>query len=354
MLEEAQRKLDDLDLAMAVQWGLVLPIAAGANEPTRCLPLEEGKSEYLKHVSRPRSMKGATQNTRKRYGAVFGKAIPYFEQLGIHTWNEVDQSVLEGYATFLQKQGYAHATQGLEITTLKQALNFLVDRGLVTSVERFNIEIDKVTETTTYCYKVAEVEAMVEHCQLSAELHWLQDVIIALSSTGMRIGELAQLRWSSVDLVKNTITVVDETRSSVMATANARSTKSGKSRVIPIQSDFGAVLERLSQKSKGGTVFRAARGGQLRPRNVLHEFVTKVIEPMAKQFPSDDGEQGFESGRLHSFRHYFCSSCARCNIPEVTVQAWLGHSSSKITRRYFHLDSHEAQTQMSKLTVRSA
>lgn len=43
---------------------------------------------------------------------------------------------------------------------------------------------------------------MVDLCRSSTRLHWLADVIVALAATGMRIGELAALRWSDVDLYR--------------------------------------------------------------------------------------------------------------------------------------------------------
>ena len=48
----------------------------------------------------------------------------------------------------------------------------------------------------------------------------------------------------------------------------------------------------------------------LKPDTVRRVLVREVIEPLTKKFPTPDGEQGFEHGRLHSFRHFFCSTCA--------------------------------------------
>jgi integrase len=55
------------------------------------------------------------------------------------------------------------------------------------------------------------------------------------------------------------------------------------------------------------------------------------------------------SGRLHSFRHYFCSRYANSGVPEQVVMAWLGHADSKMVRHYYHLHDDEAQRQMKRL-----
>ena len=56
-------------------------------------------------------------------------------------------------------------------------------------------------------------------------------------------------------------------------------------------------------------------------------------------------------GRLHSFRHYFCSLAAQAGTAEHTVMSWLGHSSSKMVRHYFHLHDDESRRQMKRIDV---
>src|SRR5579871_599206 len=50
----------------------------------------------------------------------------------------------------------------------------------------------------TYCYAVTEVNAMIDHCRQRQELEWMGDVILFLTCTGLRIGELASLRPSDI------------------------------------------------------------------------------------------------------------------------------------------------------------
>ena len=40
---------------------------------------------------------------------------------------------------------------------------------------------------------------MVEFCENRRDLVWMKNVIIALSRTGLRISELAGLRWTDID-----------------------------------------------------------------------------------------------------------------------------------------------------------
>ena len=79
------------------------------------MPLKEGRDEYLAFVARPRALKGGSKSTQKRYRGIFNKAVPFFEKRGVRTWNEVTESELQEYGSFLDKKGYAHATQVIEV-----------------------------------------------------------------------------------------------------------------------------------------------------------------------------------------------------------------------------------------------
>jgi len=125
--------------------------------------------------------------------------------------------------------------------------------------------------------------------------------------------------------------------------------KSGASRLIPIHPQLRAILDELYVPNLGGLVFRAQRWGPLHPRNVLEAFINEVIEPLKERFLSIDEDCGFATGRLHSLRHFFCSVCANEGVPERVLMTWLGHSSTVMLKRYYHLNNDEAQMQMSKL-----
>ena len=118
---------------------------------------------------------------------------------------------------------------------------------------------------------------------------------------------------------------------------------------VPIHPELRVDLERLSQTGQSGFVFRALRGGPLHPRNVLQEFIDNVIEPLKNRDICEDGEAGFGAGRLHGLRHFFCSLCANQGVPERVLMNWLGHTSSAMVKRYYHLYNDEAQLQMRKL-----
>jgi len=343
----ALESLKKLDLLCAIKQGKALP--QEATVPAKTLTLAEGYALYKDHVARPKIVGGAKPTTSKRYRAVFDKFVEFATSEGLQFWNEVTRKVLEAYAAHLDDEGYAYATEYLELTTLKQAMKWFVESDLLPAQCLIKLPVSKPHGTTTYCYRVEEFVAMVELCKANPELAWLHDVIVGLGCTGLRISELAALRWSDIDFENNVIRIADESALAHKTTKErVRRTKTGRSRSFPIFSDLRTVLEKMRRNSDG-MIFHGPRGGALKPDTVRRILIRDVLTPLAKRFPKPADEPlGFVDGRLHSCRHYFCSVCAR-SVTEQVAMSWLGHSSSKMLRHYFHLHSSEAQHQMKKL-----
>ena len=345
---EALEALKQLDLVRAVEMGLA-ERSLLAPPPPQQLTLPEGSRLYLDHVNRPRVVGGARPTSAKRYRAVLDKFEAFAQAEGVGSWNQVSRRTLEAYAAHLDDEGYAYATEYLELTTLKQLLRWLVDEGHLPAECAVRLPLAKPHGTTTYCWRTEEVRAMVQHSRQHPHLAWLGGVLIALACTGLRISELASLRRADIDLMKNVITLTDETtRGRRRKPQKARQTKSGRDRSFPIHAELRPVLEGLAS-APDGLLFHGPRGGRLKPDTVRQVLVRDVLSPLGEQFPTAPDQVGFAQGRLHSFRHYFSSTCANRGVPEQVVMEWLGHRDSAMVRRYYHLHDDEAQRQMRRL-----
>jgi hypothetical protein len=127
--QHALTELQRLDLVQAVAHGLADRHLLDGDRARPPLSLEEGRRLYEAHVRRPRVTGGAKPATPKRYRAVFDKFVPFARGEGITTWNGVSAALLQGYAAWLDDEGYAYRTEYLELTCLKQAIRWLVENG---------------------------------------------------------------------------------------------------------------------------------------------------------------------------------------------------------------------------------
>jgi integrase len=152
----------------------------------------------------------------------------------------------------------------------------------------------------------------------------LSTLVPLLLLTGMRSGEGLSLRWGQVDLIDRTVRV------------GRAKTANGTGRVIPINSDLGAVL--ASHRAWFIEHFREPEPGD-------HLF------PWGKPVPSDPtrhatditwgwDELRKDTGvrcRLHDLRHTFATRLAENGASESTMLALMGHMSRAMLERYSHI-----------------
>jgi integrase len=286
-----------------------------------------------------------------RHSADFDKFIAFLKARGITCWNSVKASHLDDYTAWLDGEAYAYATEFFELTTIKQAIKDLIKLGKLPPDCQVELPLAKPTGTDTYCYREEQVVAMLRHCAANPDLHWMHDIIATLAFTGMRISELAGLRRTDVDLDSRTIALTDERYRRRAAKGQARTIKNKRSRSFPIHPNLHPVLAGLVRKCSSSVLFNGPKGGPLRPDHVRICLKRDVQAPLESQYPSAEEEIGFKNGRLHSFRHFFCSMCANSGVSEPAVMDWLGHRSSAMIRHYYHLHNEEAQRQMSKVSA---
>lgn len=346
--QEALVQLRRLDLVKATEFGLADPSVLQTNQ-TPLLTLEEGQQRYLAFVSRPAVQGGGSASTIKRYRAVLDKFVPFAKEQGISFWQQVGKDLLRRYGTWLEANDYHDKTQYIELTVLKQVVKWMVAEKLLPAASLISLKLNKPAGTNTYCYSHAEVQAIVQHCRDEPSLHWLADTVIALATTGLRIGELASLHWSDVDLGRQVLRLTDTSRKKRKSKRHqARTTKSHQDRTLPIHDNLQPILAKLRRRSDN-LVFHGPLGGRLKPDTVRNILKRDVLPALAEKFPAQGDDPGIAAGRLHSFRHYFCSMSANHDVPEQLLMSWLGHRDSEMIRHYYHLRQDEARRQMARI-----
>lgn len=253
------------------------------------------------------------------------KFLKFANSTSIEYWSQVNASILQQYAGHLEQLKKSYNTQYLELTTLKQIIKWMIAEGHLAENCRIQLKLPRDKASTTYCWRVEEFQALVEQCRSTSTLGWLGQICVTLSLTGMRISELAQLRWSDLDFGKGVVTLVDESRRNMQREDRARRTlKNKRGRSFPMNEQLIPILHSI-QRHRDGFVFHGPLSGRLKPDTVRNILVKQVLHPLKSRFPTATGEGGFEHGRLHSFRHFYCSQCANSGVAERIVMDWLGH-----------------------------
>jgi integrase len=346
--DEALRKLEKLDTHMAFR-DKQLPNLL--DQPKyREVSIAEGWDVYLKYVSRPEVMGGAGLKTQQRYRAVRDKHQQFCSARGIRTWNEITRKVAEAYGAHLAELKKSDATIYLEVTTLKQVVQFLIDEdGSLPPTHRIRLSLRRSRESHTFCPLPEQVRMILNHCANTPGLAWLGKIIKALAITGMRIGELSQLRWADVDIGASVITVTDNRHSDLhRQVGDVRTTKGRRGRRIPMHAELLALLKDLP-RNPDGRVFHGPRGGKLKPDTVLLALKRDVIAQLAQKVPTPKNQVGFADCRVHSFRHFFVSQAFLGGASEGEIRQWVGHTDSRIIERYRHLSDQDSKRKMDRI-----
>jgi integrase len=163
----------------------------------------------------------------------------------------------------------------------------------------------------------AEFEKILE----KVKTYLLKDVYTTLFYTGMRAGELVNLKWSDINLESKTITV----RNTIEF-----STKGKKDRIIPINEKLLRVLQNRFPKvislNKPQFVFERIPGIKL-----TIDYLSKHFKKAVRASKMKDNIH------LHSLRHSFASNLAQKGVSLYVIRELLGHEDIKTTQIYSHL-----------------
>lgn len=142
--------------------------------------------------------------------------------------------------------------------------------------------------------------------------------------TGMRFGEIRDLRWEHVDLVKREITV------------KRAKTDAGR-RTIPMNQDLYATFDMHA-------AWYLSQFGERRPEWYVFPFSNRM-KPIDPTRPAVTIKKAWESVRteakvscrFHDLRHTAVTRMAEAGVPEQTMKDLVGHISEAMLRRYTHI-----------------
>ncbi len=168
----------------------------------------------------------------------------------------------------------------------------------------------------------------------------LRTWLAVLAFSGMRVGELRQLRREDVDFAAYWIRIQSRP---------GAETKTRTSRKIPIHPRLRAELAR-HPRSAGAWFFTAGRsakhpagGNWINPKRVNDQF-QRLLRSL--NLPT-----GRSSGFvIHSLRHFFETHLVNAGIHQRVIDTWLGHTADKsMASVYYRLGDEESQQMMLKV-----
>lgn len=137
------------------------------------------------------------------------------------------------------------------------------------------------------------------------------DIVVILLYTGMRIGELLDMKKEDIHLDERYM-------------IGGNKTENGKNRVIPIHKKIVPLIEARMKKSNCEYVFTNSQGRQLK----YHLFISKYWVELMSEFKT--------THTPHDTRHTFVSRMDSLGVNRVTIQRIVGHANKDVTDIYTH------------------
>ncbi len=275
------------------------------------------RNEYKKHIEKNRSAKYLSS-----ISLAFNHLEKYFKTQRILSAislkdaelfiDELKMSAPKGYRVYYRN--------------IKAAFNKAVDWGYISANHFVKVKLEKKQRNKPEYLEIAQLSAI--SCRINSAV--VRDAVKVAFYTGIRLGELVNMRWENVDFVNGIITIGDD----------VFETKARKQRFVPMNDSVVEVLRKIRNNSKKERGFIFCKSND--------EAFTG--DYFSRKFKSACREAGVsEKIHWHSLRHSFASNLVMKGVPLYSVKELLGHESISTTEIYAHINIEELKKAVKKL-----
>ncbi len=225
----------------------------------------------------------------------------------------------------LSKEGLSPASADHHVKLMRRVLNVAIQWDMLEKNVLKNIPLLMVDNQVENYLKEDQLTRFVEVLRTDANRP-VCHILMYLFSTGARLNEALQAKWSQVDIPNGVWRIP------------ASNSKSKRTRAVPLNDSALWVLEQA--KLQGDFDFIFANPATGKP----FVTITRVWYRIRKQV-------GVSNLRIHDLRHSFASLLVSNGRTLFEVQQILGHSDAKMTLRYSHLSPKALQAAASSASV---
>ena len=224
---------------------------------------------------------------------------------------DLNRSDLTEITDLLKKGGSPMAARHVH-ETARRIFNWALDRG--------DIEISPFSSMQPPAKKVARDRAFEDHEIKALWSAWteqdynfglIQQLLLLL---GQRRSEVAELRWSEIDLDKREWTIP------------AARSKSNRKHIVPLPDAAFDILESLPRFNEGDCIFTTSGGRQ--PVRGFSKAKIRTDQILTEH------DTAIENWRVHDLRRTCRTGLARLGVPEVVSERVLNHQAQGLAKVY--------------------
>ncbi|MGA9406956.1 MAG: integrase, partial [Bacteroidota bacterium] len=224
-----------------------------------------------------------------------------------------------------QKSRVSDATINMDIRTLKAAFQFAVDVGKLHENPFRAVKQIRCPRKQMATFSHTEFKHLTGHIKEP----WLLDIVRFDVNTGLRRGEIVNLRWKDVDLANKRMLIQSSAEYQV---------KHGKFRQVPLNKAALGIVKRQSKETEW--VFSDSNGYKF-----VDEFVSKKFKGYVRLCKLS------EELHFHSLRATFATWAIAAGMSIYAVKAILGHASVKTSETYASYEMDALQKEVEKIVL---
>jgi len=265
-----------------------------------------------------------SKTTAGTYIAEFKQLDKFFE--GSVKLNELTQSHINDYITNLFQE-YKPAAIRTKIIRLFIGFKYAKQNRYLAKDAELIAPTIKTPQVERKFITKDELQSLLSNCKNED----LRDIIMVAFMTGMRRGELINLRWEQVNLGLRIVSLNNR----------IHLTKSRRIRTVPLSDDVLEILRNRFANKTNEYVFTFNTNkwsGHL--QNMFYKIVIATF--------------GENSGvTFHTLRHSFASHLVMSNVHLLAVSKLLGHTDIATTQIYSHLAPNNLQEAVEVLNIKN-
>lgn len=259
-----------------------------------------------------------TKKSKKRYEVVVLRFQEFLRNYPVRNVSDLTREIVFDYLN-TRNDIIAAKTWNVERGVLYNFFKFCLDNDWILSNPVSKIPPKKVTPPVVEHLNSEEAQQLLSYIKDNSGKVPYYEIIATILYTGMRVNEAVHLTKQDVLLDKNLIVIQQKILKGVLWTP-----KTKVRRFVPIPAVLRPIIEK-QVKTKGELLFANTKNGLIRDRVILDRIKKSCVKA------------GLKVVHTHSLRHTFCSVSSEKGIPELFIQAVLGHKSADMTARYRHL-----------------
>jgi integrase/recombinase XerD len=280
----------------------------------------------VKDFLEDRGFANLSEYTLTTYGRVLTSFERFCAENGVQNVDKITKRTVRGFLNYCREElGNSPSTVNQKLRIVKVFVNYLISEDLYDAdIKPFkNIKFAKEdSRIETFSDKhLRQILRYFDRMARHKPFHAYRNRIIVLTmlSTGMRRGELANLRWTDIDFENSVISVYGKKRqvASIPITGKMRKELS----------DYYMYVKTIYDGNPGVFVFSSSAKTQL-----AAESIGMIFKRLKRKF-------GWEDVRLsaHTLRHTFASRSLKNGMDPITLQRMLRHESLQMTQRYVNM-----------------